>query len=90
MEANMTKCSRCGQEWARSEFYKSKQDKVLQPCKTCKRAYYKKWLADHPNYHNEYRQKKPKKVKPAEKKDTKSSESFSKEERIDLNEYINS
>ena len=50
----MIHCNVCGKNQEKEEFY-HRNNRIVYPCKTCKKAYYAKWRENNSNYHKAWR-----------------------------------
>lgn len=46
-------CTSCETELARSMFY-TRHERIIYPCKSCKKAYYIKWKERNKDYHKHW------------------------------------
>lgn len=51
-------CKKCDTSRDESLFYK-RNERVVYPCKICKKQYYEKWKSDNPKYHEQWKQDHP-------------------------------
>lgn len=54
MENNeLTYCAKCGRDLAKADFY-IRNERVVYPCKDCKKQYYKEWKEGNKDYHKKW------------------------------------